>query len=660
MSRRTAGLSARFVGPSASPAHWFARLALLATVGPIASGCRGCREERPFTPYVLDAASTAPSAAHPPTPPSASAPPTLPPAAEIVVAARLDPPVREVAALGRSIEVPTHRVAELLVERDLNGDLRTDALLLLQALPTAPPAQPRRELWFFPDGDDAKSVFALPGWVPTAPTCTHATKLAVHDGRLVMLDIHARCQPRVPERVPTRLLALLDRPPATRVLLGLRLAEPAASETLDVRMSMVDRDGDDRRDLALDVELGVDGATEVLSLGWLDRAAGYAFEPSLFVETLTRRLGELDALARDRARSLELASRVAHLRRLLTAVCQQSGTSRLWDWDGREIACPELDRVGLRLAQLDVRAALNRGDRLAAAGAYGDGLAWFGGLPKAERESLRKVVESGLSEVTPKGLVEVTARPPKQLPTARFSPLSFDAEGRLSILTDSATLVRVARDGLATTLDRPSQHSADLSVTDGVAKTLVRLLPGCDRSELLFVVGGAKRLALLPPIPTGLLSPRPGSCRGNPIELRFAPLEWLGEVPVGLTNGRCTHPTDPGFCTDPKSLGATRPGSPRSPDGQSLVAVTPLGLLVHRAAKTERWNSEGLGDTATLTDCVVANGAQALACLRGDQVIFVTREQVPKAEVLDAGTPPPPRDGGEAGEDGGAPKVPVS
>ncbi len=646
MSSRTARPCPRFAGSRPSLAPWFVRLALLATLGPTLSGCRGCREERPFTPYVLDA--TVPAAPSAPAPPNPSGSVTPPPTAEIVAGARLEPPTRTVTALGRSFEVPAHRAAELLVERDLNGDQRTDALLLLQALPSAPPSQPRRELWFFPDGDDAKPIFALPGWVPTAPSCTQATKLAVFDGRLIMLDVHAHCEPRLPERVPTRFLALLERPPATRVLLGLRLAEPAASEALEVRASMADRDGDGRRDLAFDVKLLVDGATETLSLGWLDRAAGFAYEPSLFVESLTRRLGELEGLSRDRARSRELTARVAHLRRLLTSVCQQSATTRVWDWDGREIACPELDRIALRLAQLDIRGALNRGDRLAAAGAFGDGLVWFGGLSAGDRESLRKSVESNLVEITPRGRAEVTPRPAKRLGMARYSPLAFDTEGRLLIQTDQGSAIRVAPNGLETPLEEPNALRTNLSVTDGVGKKLLRLLPGCDRSELLFVVGGEQRMALLPPIPTGLLAPRPGSCRGGVVEVHFSPLEWLGEVPVGLANGRCTHPSDPGFCTDSKSLGTAKPGSPRSPDGQSMVALTPIGLLVHRGLKTERWRGEVLGDTALLTDCVVANGAKALACVRNDRVLFVTRELVPRAEVPDSGTPPPAQDPGQA------------
>jgi len=66
-------------------------------------------------------------------------------------------------------------------------------------------------------------------------------------------------------------------------------------------------------------------------------------------------------------------------------------------------------------------------------------------------------------------------------------------------------------------------------------------------------------------------------------------------------------------------------GTPRSPDGKHLVVPGPLGLLV-LGGKAEMWTVDG---AASLSECVVANGAAAAACISKDHVVVVTPE--PKA-----------------------------
>jgi len=66
-------------------------------------------------------------------------------------------------------------------------------------------------------------------------------------------------------------------------------------------------------------------------------------------------------------------------------------------------------------------------------------------------------------------------------------------------------------------------------------------------------------------------------------------------------------------------------GTPRSPDGKYLVVPGPIGLLV-LGGKPETWTVE---DPGALSECAVANGAAAAACVAKDRVVIVTPE--PKA-----------------------------
>lgn len=73
-------------------------------------------------------------------------------------------------------------------------------------------------------------------------------------------------------------------------------------------------------------------------------------------------------------------------------------------------------------------------------------------------------------------------------------------------------------------------------------------------------------------------------------------------------------------------LGPTVPrGAPRSADGKFIVAPSPMGLVVV-GTKAETWTVD---DAASLTDCVVANGASAAACVAKQHAVLVTPE--PKA-----------------------------
>jgi hypothetical protein len=70
---------------------------------------------------------------------------------------------------------------------------------------------------------------------------------------------------------------------------------------------------------------------------------------------------------------------------------------------------------------------------------------------------------------------------------------------------------------------------------------------------------------------------------------------------------------------------APPPGSPRSPDGKLLVAVTPLGLIVTGREPPELWQAAELGSFSEVTDCVLAPDATAIACIQAGHVVLLRR-----------------------------------
>jgi hypothetical protein len=595
------------------------------------AGCEGCqRERRPYTPYHIDARApvVSPSA-------SATAAPTasVAPAAFVPVEARrVNPPSQTLTAAGGNLELPKELAADLVLEGDFTGDGQPDVLAWLRPTPPAGINRPWGELWLFPHGNDARRLMELPGWMPTTPGCVHDSAMVQVGAGHVVLDVTARCEARLPERVPKRLIAVLVPGSERPVLLGLRLAEPAPGESLEVHAESADRDQDGRQDVALHLDLAIDSVPgrARADLGWLDRAAGPARESSVLLGSLTTQVDELYKKAQSRKEAPEAQVGAARLRRLLATLCGESGTSRIWDLEGRELSCPDLAAIHGTLARAEIRAALTRGNVLDAAALLEQASEWFSGLGAGDQKALAKSIESTLTTVDPKTRVALTTTSIAAGASPHYSPLWFTPSGALLIQTQRLIAMRVQPDGTTEqAVDEPaSPWTLPVEAEDG--RVLMSVVPACDRSEVLLVLGDRNR-QLLPPLPTPLLSPRPGMCRGGSWQRSIAPIRWSGDAPTLLVGAACSDPQDPNLCLSPARLGPSRPGSPRSPDGSRMVVVSTLGLLVIGGPKPERWSGAALGDTLTLRDCVVANGATAVACLRGHEVVFVTRIAHPPA-----------------------------
>jgi hypothetical protein len=68
-------------------------------------------------------------------------------------------------------------------------------------------------------------------------------------------------------------------------------------------------------------------------------------------------------------------------------------------------------------------------------------------------------------------------------------------------------------------------------------------------------------------------------------------------------------------------------GSARSPNGNTIVLPTSLGLAVV-GSKAELWQTD-TDELRGLTECVVQNDAQRVACIRQNRVVVLSRPKIP-------------------------------
>jgi hypothetical protein len=144
----------------------------------------------------------------------------------------------------------------------------------------------------------------------------------------------------------------------------------------------------------------------------------------------------------------------------------------------------------------------------------------------------------------------------------------------------------------------------------------------CDRSEILLVESDPAGTPL-PSRETSLIAPRPGACRARPSipTPDVAPLEWTATRQAGLIAGGLFGVASLSELSAPAAR-----GTPRSPDGKAIVLPWAKGLLVVQGGKAETWT---VPSWPALSDCVIANGAAAVACVRGERATYFEPEPAP-------------------------------
>jgi hypothetical protein len=70
--------------------------------------------------------------------------------------------------------------------------------------------------------------------------------------------------------------------------------------------------------------------------------------------------------------------------------------------------------------------------------------------------------------------------------------------------------------------------------------------------------------------------------------------------------------------------GGPHAGSPLSPDGQTVVSTTSLGLFV--SSPQSQYLVKTVKPVIALNDCVISNGGSRIACRAGDRTVLLTHE----------------------------------
>jgi hypothetical protein len=595
------------------------------------SACDSCQRDRPYTPFRIDA-SAVPTLAAPSASQAPSASPVAPaPSMQPTEGRKLEPPIGRFELGGRTIELPKELLAERLLERPSAQAGQTDALVwVVPAKPDAEWNGPMGELWQFAAGRDARRLLVLPGWMPSGPGCVHESRLAMIGKATFVVDVHARCDRSLPQRTPNRALVLVNPDSQQILLLGLRIAEAAADESLAVTAVVADRDGDGREDPSFHFEFAASSANVRANadLGWLDRAAGASVDEGYLPSALEPTFLAWEGALGKKPKLATVLPEISATRRLLSSLCQQSSVPRVFAWDGTPLRCPSMLQTATRLARIEVRASLSLSDPLEAARALAAAVTWHGGIPAVERDDLQRRIAKSVSTVKVGLPVPVSVRPTASAETIHYSPLMFETNGAaLLVQLDGQKLERVTLDGASTPVDADAGVTAwPLAVTAPDGRRWSSVVPACDRSELSLALKASDG-ALLPLIPTRLLAPRPGVCRNPaPWPIATGPIAWQGEVPMAIVDGVCLPGRGSVACPAPANLGPVVPGSPRSPDGRRLIVVTTLGAMVIGGPKPELWTGASL-DGRHLRDCVVANDAKAIACVADTTVLLLTRPE---------------------------------
>lgn len=604
--------------PSPPPCHsapppWLGRGAAWAVL--LAAGLTlGCESERPFTPFGTVGGATASASTPAPSTPSASAPPppSAPPASPLAIRRSLLAPRGATSwnVEGQALTAPSGYVFERAV-LTLAGDA-----VGYVVTPRDARRGGRPELWLHAAGR-ARRLLTLPAWMPEGGDCTFAGELTATGQTTLGWDVTAHCEVARAPSAAARALVLASTRPERPLLLALRFTALGEGDRLELDVDSSDRDADGRDDARIELRLTLAGEREpvVAPLVFLDRAAGVARDPSEPAATFATLATRWLQRAQRKSERAQVTAGVSQVRRALTRWCPELGAPRLHGADGTPLGCGALGKTLADLTAAELDAALGEGELLeASARLQRDG--WFGALPKDRRARFEQRLTRATTQVSATATkldgLKVRARAATEPP--RYSPLSFEADGTLHVQTPDGVRV-VAPDAREPSPLEPEAGVGParwpLEATSAGGERWLGVVQGCD-DELLRLSLAAPDGTARPLVPTSLLAARPGACqagRGQPTgELR--PLGWgPGGLEALVAASRI----------GPVTAGEIPRGSARSRDGKRLVAESPWGLLVLGGAAPERWTAEGIAP-GELHECVVANGGERLACLRGQEV----------------------------------------
>jgi hypothetical protein len=430
----------------------------------------------------------------------------------------------------------------------------------------------------------------------------------------VTLDTAAACATPLEPRTPLRSITVLGPTSGRPALVGLRAALPAPGETLEVGVDSTDQDGDGRDDVRITVRVGAGGKTAAAVIGYLDRAAGPSPDPREPRASLASLAAKAVSLSKQKKTAAAAAELVVNARRLFASLCAEGGGPRLWDADGRPLACGGLDSFHDRLAVAEVGAALGRGDLLGALGVLArDG--WYGRrISDEQRATLERAIEAGARRTPVATVITPNAVPIPRGPNPRWSPLAFEPPQDSLLVQTANGMVRVAPDGTKEETAPAEVRAWPLDVTLAPGARWTGYQQACDRSEVELTFSGAEPSRVATP---DLLSARPGGCKGSVSQT------FPGPIPLGTRGGEL-EAVVAGVHVGPSGTPPV-PGSARSADGRFLVVPSPLGVLVVGGDRPELWHSPRIAAPSALTDCVISTTGSAVACTLAGRAVVLRR-----------------------------------
>ena len=582
---------------------------LVLTLG--AGGCR-CDEHKPYTPFGVTSALPTSSAAAPAAP-SAAAPNEADAGFTVARSVLAPRGATEFTLAGRSLVAPRGFAFDQALDGPFEADGQHGAVAwMLPEGPAADGAPGIPELYYFPDQGEPRRVYTLPGFVPTGPNCKLKTTLVQSGPKSVTLDASAECEGNLIQRSPARALSILAPAAERTEILTLRVAAAAPGETLALATDTSDRDGDGRDDVRIVVSVAATGGKPAAAeLAYLDRPAGVSRDTSEPQKSLLRLAAGQVQRAKNKKTAADALLRVAGVRRLMSTLCSEGGTPRIFDRDGAAVPCGALGGVVDSLASAEIGAEVALGNAVGAFGALARDGWYFGKSGANTRKKLEASALDAVELVTTR--VVFLEQRPRLPPPPRYSPLTFDASGKLLVDTDQGRFDLGTDAATATRLEGEAAAPRSLDVVSESGERLLAVAYSCDRSETTLIRNSPA--GPLPPAVTHLLAPRPGACgRG-----RFEALPAAS--PLGFSSG-------PGLVIGGVVAGgALEPltgvaGSARSDNGRFLAVPAVRGVLVSGATTRLFDLGAQIAEPLRLSDCVPSNDGTRVACVLGDRALL--------------------------------------
>jgi hypothetical protein len=590
-----------------------------------ASGCKGCSERKPYTPFSIDGGPIPTTTTTDGATPSGSAASSAFVPVEATSAASGDKFPLEPG----SVAAPPGRSFTSGLPLDADGDGSVDLFAWLESSD-----HQKAELWYTKGTDRAARGVTL-ATAPkdlSDPSCKREMRLARIGPSTVLARVDAKC-PELSSRVWLAVVRLHGavggeaRDPDVR--LEARIGPGLPGEGLSLAVSAADRDGDKSDDLELDLTLdGVGEPYEVkgkitLPVTYLDRPAGFARDPAEPEATLDRAAAVLVSKARSAKTAPDVFAGAAQLTRAATIACDELGAPLLTTSAGA-VRCGDVRALG--------EAIYATGAAGIASGDVAQALAAAGALTELKPATDKRVkdLDAALAKAAPvvdAAIVRrVTATPTRG---GVLSPLTFDADRNLLVVTDTG-VVRVAASDFAE--ERSDAVAWPRSMAWQASSTefaLVGAARKCSPPGLVASgkVSGGPVDTLLPTVSGMIPTGARGACHEG--DLPLVPLVTSGNggvVAVGPEVVR-VESSGSGLVARHASLPDAKappslPGASRSPDG-SAIALALRGdaaqVLVTTPKGSRRLRSDDLRDA---TACVPRADGDRVACLVKGSVLL--------------------------------------